>query len=239
MIGIVYFNGPTSTAKYGLIASLSGLVSAPLAVLENAYYLSFASARGHRSRLIHILTESSLAFSLAGGTLGAILIFNSNMIVHVLAGSKWADLAPLVELLGVQVTVRLSTIYLYGHLAYSENQTGQMLRWAAQDIVLASTLGLWLVFHYAETGAVIYLVAQAVIMIPLVRIPTLKKALGSIRELLPCLTPVLVWASLVTGFHVIDWDGPLTTILFITLFLTSVFAISRSARNVLRDRLPI
>lgn len=235
MLALARFHGAANAAAYGLIIGVGALITSPLSVLEAAYYPSFAAAHDKVDELRRLLKTSSWVFSLIGGVIGGVLIFNSRSVIDMFAGEKWLYIQPLVQILGFQLVARLSSIYLYGHVVFAKSQTKQMSTWAILNLSLAATLGIWLAYTYGVKGAVLYELFHALILIPIVRIPAIRKGLGDYKGIVPALLPFAIWATVLGGFWFVGEINPRAGILFLLIYVGTMLILPEAVgRPVLR-----
>jgi len=228
------FHGAEAAAHFGYVCVVVNLIYGALSVLESSYYPAFARAAGNATKLKVLLEESSLAFAVIGCSLGGFMVLSAHDIVSLFFGDKWLSIVPLIEISGFQVTLRVSTVYLYGHLAYVNNYTRFMIRWALQDLLLVLTCGIFLIYNFAEKGAVIYQIVQGIIMIPLVRLPIINIITGNLKVFNIIKIPVLVWLFLLLIFYVYgSFVGVLIGFLFVISYLILVFALDSNSRSLL------
>jgi O-antigen/teichoic acid export membrane protein len=235
MLALVHFHGSTSAAAYGLILGMGALISSPLSVLETAYYPSFAAAHDRVNELRRILKTSSWFFSLMSGIAGGFLIFNSHFIISLFAGNKWQHIQPLVQILGLQLVARFSSVYLYGHVTVAKSRTQEMSRWALLNLSLAASLGIWLTYRYGVKGAVLYELLHAIILIPAVRIPAIRNGLGDYKGIAPALIPFGIWATMLSLFWVTGKINPGGGVFFLLLYSGAMLILpTETGRPVLR-----
>jgi O-antigen/teichoic acid export membrane protein len=173
------YSGPTELSYYNFAWQLPTLISS-LTQTVDATLLPVYSKLSHDlqgTRRLFNLTNKMWAIT--GSFLGfAILIFAED-IVNILYGQQWMPVVPILRIMSISFLIRYCSGYSYDNLVLVRGRTKYVMKWGLVNVVLIFTFGQLMIFRMGPIGGAWFWVIQAVVLIPLVRLPLIYQELGT------------------------------------------------------------
>ena len=151
-------------------------------------YARFEERGSDLRRLFNLTTKM---WSLMGSFFGIAAFVFAPQLVHVLYGSRWDPVVPILRIMLVAFVVRFCTGYGYDNLVLLRGRTRYMMVWGFVNTAMVLTLGLFLISRHGPEGGASFWVIQALILTPLVRLPLIWQELRSLEFIRHAWQPVV------------------------------------------------
>ncbi|MFH1755750.1 MAG: polysaccharide biosynthesis C-terminal domain-containing protein, partial [Candidatus Latescibacterota bacterium] len=112
--------------------------------------------------------------------------------------------------------IRFCTGYAYDNLVLVRGRTAYLMKWGFVNTVLVFTLGLYMIKTMGPIGGAWYWVIQALLLVPLIRIPLIRQELQTLEFLRhiwqPLLCGALAGAAAYLAMGMLPWADTLNSI---------------------------
>ncbi|MCX8043074.1 MAG: oligosaccharide flippase family protein [Desulfobacterota bacterium] len=206
MVGV--YAGTPSLAYYNFAWQLPMLIAAFMNTLDAMLFPVYAQLNESREGIQKLFNFTSKLWSIAGSFIGCFILVYADTLVLFLYGSHWAPVIPLLRIMTVSFIVRFCSGYAYDNLALVRGRTPYLMKWGVINTLLIFSLGLYMIKKCGPEGGAWFWVVQAVVLIPLIRLPLIYQELRSLAFVKHVWQPVLcgVGAGL-CGFFLNQREG--------------------------------
>ena len=180
-------------------------------------------------------------WSIFGAFFGFPLIIFSEEIVHLLYGPNWDPAIPLLEVMSVSFIIRFCTGYGYDNLALSRGRTSYLMKWGIVNTILLFTVGQMFILKMGAIGGAYFWLAQAICLIPVVRLPLIYQELRTLEYVAHVWQPLLAGlagylAVAVARRLVLLQDAPLVleALIYIGVFVLTLLVIDRNLVSIIK-----
>jgi O-antigen/teichoic acid export membrane protein len=184
------YAGTTNLAYYNFAWQLPMMIASFTATLDAMLFPVYARLNTSRESLLKLFNLTNKLWSVTGSFIGFFIIVYADSIVHVLYGPKWAPVIPLLQIMTLSFVFRFCSGYAYDNLAMVRGRTSYLMKWGFVNTLLIFTLGLFMIKRLGPGGGAWFWVVQAVVLIPLIRLPLIYQELRSFEFLKHIWQPV-------------------------------------------------
>lgn len=189
--------GTIQLAYYNLAWQLPMMVSALAGSLDSMLFPIYARIDGEQEKVIRLFNLSNKMWSLFGAAFTIPLIIYAESVVHILYGATWLPAIPIIKVMILSFTIRFCTGYAYDNIVLVRGRTKYMMKWGFVNTGLIVTVAWGMIYWMGSIGGAWFWVLQAVILIPLVRLPLIKQEVGTLDFLHHIWQPIL--SGVLTG----------------------------------------
>ena len=227
--------GPTQLAFYNFAWQLPSMISDFTSRFESMLLPVYGRLADDRAGTIRLFNLSNKVWSVIGAFGGFFIILNAELIVRLFYGPQWDPVVPILRVMAISFTMRYCSGYAYDNIVYVRGRTPYMMRWGLVNTALVFTVGLFLIWRFGAMGGAWFWVLQAVVLIPLIRLPLIRQELGTVEFLGHIWQPVVsggvaatvgwLGRSAMTGD---SWPTMLVApLLFVLTYATMTFLLDR------------
>jgi len=185
------FAGTTQLAYYNFAWQLPLMISSMTSLIDTMLLPVYARFNTDRDRIIRLFNLTNKMWSVAGSFLGFPILLFAGEIVRILYGPTWDPVVPILRVMALSFMIRFCTGYAYDNLVLVRGRTAYLMKWGFVNTVLVFTLGLFMIRTLGPIGGAWYWVVQAVLLVPLIRIPLIRQELQTLAFLRHIWQPVL------------------------------------------------
>lgn len=229
------FAGTAQLAYYNFAWQLPLMISSMTTLVDTMLLPVYARFNDNRDRIIRLFNLTNKMWSIAGSFLGFPILLFADEIVRILYGPSWDPVVPILRVMAVSFIIRFCTGYAYDNLVLVRGRTAYLMKWGFVNTVLVFTLGLYMIKTMGPIGGAWYWVVQAILLVPLIRIPLIRQELQTLEFLRHIWQPVI--CGLASGavayllMRVLPWANVMNSIValmsFMILYLGMLFVIDR------------
>lgn len=173
------YNGTTQLAYYNFAWQLPTLISSLTQTVDSMLfpvYAKLAQDIGATRRLFNLTNKM---WAVAGSFLGFGMLIFADRIVSIVYGPRWEAVVPILRVMSVSFIIRYCTGYAYDNLVLVRGRTKYVMKWGIVNTILIFSVGQLMIVQMGSMGGAWFWVAQAAILIPLVRLPLIYQELGT------------------------------------------------------------
>ncbi len=185
--------GTAQLAYYDFAWQIPLMLAALAGTLDSMLLPVYARLEESGSDLSPLFNLANKLWSIAGSFLCIPLILFAREAVLLLYGETWLPVVPLLQVMAISFLLRFCTGYGYDNLVLVRGRTLYMMKWGIVNSILLVTVGIVMIRELGPIGGAWYWVLQALVLIPLVRLPLIRQELGSFEFARH------VWQPLVAG----------------------------------------
>lgn len=178
-------------AIYNTMMGLPQVISAIIASIDGMLFPLYVRVKDDREKLRQLFDRTCKAWAIVGTVLGMPLVLFAEEIIRVVFGAPWVVGALTLKILAASYMVRFATGYGYDNLVALRARGRYMAGWSVATVVLIVTAGAWMIGRFGMVGAAIFWLLQALIFIPIIRIPIIVGEFGDLRFLAHVWQPVV------------------------------------------------
>ncbi len=235
------FLGPSQFAYYNFAWQLPSVISGLAAAVDTVLLPIYGQVRDNLDSTRKIFNLANKMWSIFGAFFGFPLIIFSEEIVHLLYGPRWDPAIPLLEVMSVSFIIRFCTGYGYDNLALSRGRTSYLMKWGVVNTILLFTVGQMFIIKMGAIGGAYFWLAQAVCLIPVVRLPLIYQELRTLEYVAHVWQPLLAGLAgylAVAGARrlALFQDAPLVleALIYIGVFVLTLLVIDRNLVSIIK-----
>jgi O-antigen/teichoic acid export membrane protein len=229
------YAGVTQLAYYNFAWQLPLMISSMTSLVDTMLLPVYARFNDNRERIIKLFNLTNKMWSIAGSFLGFPILLFADEIVRILYGPSWDPVVPILRVMAVSFIIRFCTGYAYDNLVLVRGRTAYLMKWGFVNTVLVFTLGLYMIKTLGPIGGAWYWVIQAILLVPLIRIPLIRQELQTLEFFHHIWQPVI--CGLAAGsiayllMRGLPWTNTVNSIVvlasFVFVYLGMLFIIDR------------
>jgi O-antigen/teichoic acid export membrane protein len=229
------FAGATQLAYYNFAWQLPLMISSMTSLVDTMLLPVYARFNDNRERIIKLFNLTNKMWSIAGSFFGFPILLFADEIVRILYGPTWDPVVPILRVMAISFMIRFCTGYAYDNLVLVRGRTAYLMKWGFVNTVLVFTLGMYMIKTMGPMGGAWYWVVQAVLLVPLIRIPLIRQELQTLEFLRHIWQPVICGLAagavayllmrILPGMSVLNSIAVLAS--FIIVYLGMLFVIDR------------
>lgn len=242
MVGGMF--GTEQLAYYEFAWQIPLMIAALAAAVDSMLLPLYASVNDDTRGITALFSSACKLWSIVGSFFCVPLILFAQDAVVILYGPGWAPAAPLLQVMAASFLIRFCTGYAYDNLVMVRGRTPYMMKWGFVNSLLLFTGGFMLIRVYGPIGGAWFWLAQAIVLVPLVRVPLIRQELRSLDFLRHIWQPpVAAAAGAVAALLVvwlIPWRGPALIgagVLYTAVYMLALLSIDRGFARHLKNLL--
>lgn len=178
MVGGLF--GPIQLAYYDFAWQIPLIIAALAGSVDSMLLPLYARAADEPERLSALFNIACKLWAIVGSFFCVPLILFAEDAVVILYGPRWLPAAPFLQVMAVSFMIRFCTGYAYDNLVLVRRRTPYIMKWGLVNSVLLLTVGLAIIRTYGPMGGAWYWMVQAVVLIPLIRLPLIWQELRTL-----------------------------------------------------------
>lgn len=192
------FHGNASLALYSVAFYAPALLQEVTLALDRITLPVLASLSSPEARREAFADSTRVIAALTLPVGAGLAAFSLPLLVFGLGG-EWAEAAVPMSVLGVAFAIRAVAGTNWGSLAFLSEQTRYVGRVSIANAVLVLALGVPMVYWQGPLGGALYTLAYALVLGPVLRLPLMRRALGSLSFLRAAVRPAVVSFGAMAG----------------------------------------
>jgi O-antigen/teichoic acid export membrane protein len=185
-----YFNA-SQLAYYNFAWQLPMMISLFSSMIDSMFLPVYSRLHHDKKYAIRLFNYTNKFWSISGSFIGFFLIIFAKEIVDVLYGPQWQSVVPILKIMTISFIFRFCTGYSYDNLVIVRGRTQYMMKWGFVNTFFVLTLGWYMIKNIGPIGGAWFWLIQALILIPLIRLPLIYQELQTFEFLNHVWQPVL------------------------------------------------
>jgi PST family polysaccharide transporter/lipopolysaccharide exporter len=173
------YAGATQLAYYNFAWQLPMLISSFTQVVDSMLFPVYARIAEDRQAMRRLFNITNKLWSITGSFLGFAMLIFADRIIFVIYGPTWNPVVPILRVMSISFIIRFCTGYAYDNLAIVYGRTKYLMKWGIVNSILIFTVGQYMIAKIGSIGGAWFWMAQAIILIPLIRLPLIHQELGT------------------------------------------------------------
>ena len=233
------YAGTTQLAFYNFAWQFPTLISSLTQTVDSMLFPVYAKINHDKQATRRLFNITNKMWSITGSFLGFPMLIFADQIVSIIYGPKWEPVVPILRVMSLSFTIRYCTGYSYDNLVLVRGRTKYMMKWGIVNTILIFSVGQFMVMRMGPMGGAWFWLAQAIILIPLVRLPIIYQELGTFefiqhvwQPLLSGITASLLCFLTIAVLPIHGWGKTIfTALIFVSAYIPILLLLDRQLRS--------
>jgi O-antigen/teichoic acid export membrane protein len=191
------YHGTEQLAFYNFAWQLPTLISSLTQTVDSMLLPVYVRLDHDAVAIRRLFNLTNKLWAITGSFLGCALFIYADVIVFIIYGAAWEPIVPILRVMSISFVIRYCTGYAYDNLVLARGRTRYIMNWGIVNTILVFSVGQLMIKHMGPVGGAWFWVVQAVVLIPMVRLPVIHQELGTLEFVFHIWQPVV--AGLVAG----------------------------------------